>query len=84
MQHCGRQAEVGCCPGPTGAYFAAFELATECCINSPCRHRFMCWHGSCVQDKMQEYKGQGIVLQGDTNNNNLFKVCSGPSRTSKL
>ena len=23
---------------------------------------------------MQEYKGQGIVLQGDTNNNNLFKV----------
>ena len=23
---------------------------------------------------MQEYKGQGIVLQGDTNNNNLFKA----------
>ena len=30
-----------------------------------------------MQDKMQEYKGQGIVLQGDTNNNNLFKVCVG-------
>ncbi len=27
-----------------------------------------------TQNKMQEYKGQGIVLQGDTNNNNLFKV----------
>ncbi len=57
-----------CTSWPCDKGLPGFSLST--CWPLPTQRRR--WSG--VQDKMQEYKGQGIVLQGDTNNNNLFKA----------
>ena len=57
----------------------AVILSHLCGMREAAQHLKNTLH-SAAQNKMQEYKGQGIVLQGDTNNNNLFKVrSSGPS-----